>query len=254
MRSHHPFLAAEVSLKSLRRGLPQRGLGAVPQFEGTLTARGLPAVMGTFLPGRGDGISQGKRSDVASGQGEGQEGSGSSQFLPPLPPPAWAPIGPKPPRAPLGQAPSLLTFPPSFLSLLSPPPPETQTSELSARSPPADEGLHRPPPPLLSPLPRAPILRGAAGEGPGNPDHAQLARVRLPPWHQLFLAHHRAPGPGTDPLPRLPSGTRAAPSSMQTAKDLLNIDNVPSTELAMVGSTNRPRPARTQTKHVKSQL
>lgn len=42
----------------------------------------LSAVMGTFLPGRGDGISQGKRSDKASGQGEGQEGSGSCQLLP----------------------------------------------------------------------------------------------------------------------------------------------------------------------------
>lgn len=45
-----------------------------------------PASKGTLLPGRGDGISQGKRSDVASGQGEGQEGSVPSQFLLPLPP------------------------------------------------------------------------------------------------------------------------------------------------------------------------
>lgn len=39
----------------------------------------------------------------------------------------------------------------------------------------ADRGSPPPPTRSLSPLLRAPVLRGADGEGAGNPDHAQLA-------------------------------------------------------------------------------
>lgn len=80
--------------------------------------------------------------DVASGQGEGQEGSVSSQFLLPLPPPAWVPGGPRltPPRSktsrsPAPPSPISANLPPFFLPLFSPHHPETQTSELSARAP-----------------------------------------------------------------------------------------------------------------------
>ena len=129
-------------LKRLRRDLPKGASGLCPNLRAPSQHGDSPAATGTFLPGRGDGIFQGKRSDVASGQGEGQEGSVSSQFLLPLPPPAWVPGGPRltPPRSktsrsPAPPSPISANLRPFFLPLFSPHQPETQTSELSARAP-----------------------------------------------------------------------------------------------------------------------